>query len=85
MEFRPIDEKLANACLHSKSCSSCACRRGCPVRMIFYKNDLDIEISLQSIELEIRKKAPEQLAYFITNNLRKKRADELRLHKFFEY
>lgn len=83
MEFRPLNYELAIACMCTRFCRDCTCRHGCPVRKSFYEGDF--EIPLQMAELKLRECTPNEVAYTLANDLRKKRADELRLHKFFEY
>lgn len=52
--LQPMTLRLVRTCTSNLECANCSCRQGCPIRPIFYLDDLAFEAFLQSSELKIR-------------------------------
>ena len=86
LELLPITKEFITTCLNTKNCKNCKLRSGCPIRPIFYMDDLDFEIQLQSSEIRITnllsniEENPSSATFLSTQNIREKRDGELKEH-----
>lgn len=85
--LRPYDSNLVETCVLTQYCEDCKYRIGCPIRCSFYeyKTEIDFEITIQSIEIEVRKYFNEESALRAANWLRAKRDLEIRNNPIFSY
>ena len=89
MEFRPLTLELLNHCTKTDFCTKCKYRIGCPIRRSFYgdhfKDDIDFEIFLQTLEIRESKNYGEALAFMGAEHIRNKFYNEKKIYPHFSY
>lgn len=85
------DEKFLQTCTHTPKCTNCTMRGQCALRPMFYLDDKDFELSLQTAELIVTSAFNEKLpideneTISFTNEIRQKRLTELKEHDDYSY
>ena len=88
LSLMPFSMDVVNVCTHQPYCTYCPLRCGCPIRPLFYLDDMSFEIGLQRSEIKTNKEYSnftptailENEVFAGTQRLRVKRTAELRLH-----
>lgn len=92
LNLKPFNEVMPT-CIQRTECTNCSLREGCPLRPMFYLDDLEFEKNLQIAEIQTRQTVSSMIplsAEFIeertfnsTQKLRYKRMKELKEHEDF--
>ena len=87
MNLRPLTMELLDHCVKNDFCTNCTLRAGCPIRYRFYKfkDELEFEIQLQTLELQLAHSCGESIAFLGTIQVRNKYTLEKRNNPYFSY
>lgn len=93
LELQPPTMDLFSTCTQNPICQNCPKRSGCPIRPLFYMDELMFETYLQSSEIDIgnflskitddESEKLSNIAFISSEKIRIKRAIEIAEHKTY--
>ena len=61
LDLNPMTSELLFTCLKNSVCDSCRFRQKCPIRPLFYMDDMDFEMRLQIVEIQTKQQVSQIL------------------------
>jgi len=91
LDLNQATDEFISKCTKEISCTACKMRTGCPIRPIFYLNDKEFEMYLQSAEIVVDdtmkkitdSETAEKYAFSSVEGIRLKRLQELTLYPIY--